>query len=194
VVVTGIQSGLRDKDIMRMFSGWRPVAAEVVRNGNGKARPLAIVEFQSERHATAALESYTNQDNPKVKIRATPLMSYPGLVGDSCSLQGLALPFFFLFVERQGVQPALWSIISHPVCPKESTDSEGYRPLFWSRHQHKIREFLLCYIILFFVFVFEVALFFPFHIGCPCWSGKWWRRRSWGKQFCRRRQRQAPAS
>lgn len=86
-MVTGLDSGMRDKQVMRLFTGWRPVAAEVILNGNGKARPLAIVEFQAERYLTNAVESYTNSDYPKIKVRPVGLMSFPGVIGDPCSLK-----------------------------------------------------------------------------------------------------------
>jgi len=85
----GIPSGLREKTVMKMLTGWRPVAAEVVRNANGKARPLAVVEFMSDRFASNALASYTNEDYPKLVLKPLGIMTFPGAVGDCCSLQAL---------------------------------------------------------------------------------------------------------
>jgi len=87
LVVCGIPKGLNTEQLLEIMKtgGANPVAAEVLLNPDGKARPLAVVEFSSKDEAEKTLQNFKNPHN-KVYLKPLPVMVFPGVVGSCCSL------------------------------------------------------------------------------------------------------------
>jgi RNA recognition motif-containing protein len=57
VYIGNLPWSITDKELIELFSNYNPVSANVLTNMYGRSRGFAIMKFQNENDATAAIEN-----------------------------------------------------------------------------------------------------------------------------------------
>jgi len=100
LVVAGFPGGQTNRTIFKWFQKFGAISAEVVKNANGKARPLAVVEFKSARECEIACRSFSHPTFPSIYMKPLYLMTFPGLIHDCCSIAGFhPSPFLSKYIQ-----------------------------------------------------------------------------------------------
>ena len=81
---------LTDSGLKKLFvdAGFDAIGAEIGRNPDRSARSFGVVEFGNKREAQRALGEWTEQPfiGFDVYLKHLPMMVFPGVIGDCCSV------------------------------------------------------------------------------------------------------------
>lgn len=99
LVICGI-SLLKEEELLQLSqeAGFSPIAVEIIRNPDGKVRPIGLLEFSNSTEAETALQSWNFQPSSTKKVYLKPLshMVFPDVIEGSCSLHIIQSKLNFL--------------------------------------------------------------------------------------------------